>query len=130
MADAVIDVRGLVKTFGPNDGQRKDPPGHQEVEIGLAKLYRVTGEQPAQDLEIPRVTKVEMGRQFAVAGIVFLVADIRQVWRGDLKHIRTVLGERAGSGWSGEHPGEVEHANPRQRAVTFGQPFPRAVADL
>ena len=29
--------------FGP-DG-RKDPPGHQEIEIGLARLYRLTGEQ-------------------------------------------------------------------------------------
>ena len=31
----------LVRTFGPD--KRRDYPGHQEVEIGLAKLYRVTG---------------------------------------------------------------------------------------
>ncbi len=29
--------------FGPKG--RKDPPGHQEIEIGLARLYRVTGEE-------------------------------------------------------------------------------------
>jgi hypothetical protein len=30
------------REFGP--GQRCDPPGHQEIEIGLVKLYRVTGQ--------------------------------------------------------------------------------------
>lgn len=34
-ADYVCDV------FGP--GKRTDPPGHQEIEIGLCKLYRATG---------------------------------------------------------------------------------------
>jgi DUF1680 family protein len=29
--------------FGP--GKRRDVPGHQEIEIGLAKLYRVTGDE-------------------------------------------------------------------------------------
>jgi DUF1680 family protein len=33
----------LIKTFGSGPGQRRGFPGHQEVEIGLAKLYRVTG---------------------------------------------------------------------------------------
>ena len=46
------------------------------------------------------------------------------------KHVGAVLGERAGGGRSGEDPGQVEHADARQRAVAFGQPFPRAVADL
>lgn len=32
----------LVATFGPGPNQRRDPPGHQEVEIGLVKLYRLT----------------------------------------------------------------------------------------
>jgi len=31
----------LVKEFGPD--KRRDFPGHQEIEIGLAKLFRVTG---------------------------------------------------------------------------------------
>lgn len=33
----------LVRTFGP--GKRRGFPGHQEVEIGLIKLYRVTGKE-------------------------------------------------------------------------------------
>ena len=38
----------LVKTFGP--GKRKIYPGHQIVEMGLVKLYRVTGKQQYLDL--------------------------------------------------------------------------------
>jgi hypothetical protein len=33
----------LCETFGP--GKVQYPPGHQEIEIGLAKLYRVTGQE-------------------------------------------------------------------------------------
>ena len=40
-ANLVCDV------FGP--GKRTDPPGHQEIEIGLAKLYRVTGDKKYLD---------------------------------------------------------------------------------
>jgi DUF1680 family protein len=32
----------LVKTFGPEGGKRKAPPGHQIVETGLIKLYNIT----------------------------------------------------------------------------------------
>jgi len=38
----------LVRTFGP--GKRRGIPGHQEVEIGLSKLYRVTGNRQYLDL--------------------------------------------------------------------------------
>jgi DUF1680 family protein len=38
----------LCQTFGP--GRRTDPPGHQEIEIGLCKLYRATGEGKYLDL--------------------------------------------------------------------------------
>ncbi|MGB2908469.1 MAG: beta-L-arabinofuranosidase domain-containing protein [Candidatus Aminicenantaceae bacterium] len=38
----------LVRTFGPD--QRRGYPGHQEVEIGLAKLYRVTGNRDYLEL--------------------------------------------------------------------------------
>lgn len=31
----------IARVFGPD--RRRDPPGHQEIEIGLVKLYRVTG---------------------------------------------------------------------------------------
>jgi hypothetical protein len=33
----------ICSTFGP--GKRTDPPGHQEIEIGLCKLYRATGNE-------------------------------------------------------------------------------------
>ncbi|MBM4027947.1 MAG: glycoside hydrolase family 127 protein, partial [Planctomycetes bacterium] len=38
----------LCRTFGP--GKRTDPPGHQEIEIGLCRLYRVTGDSKYLDL--------------------------------------------------------------------------------
>jgi DUF1680 family protein len=38
----------LVRTFGP--GGRHDVPGHQEVELGLVKLARVTGQEKYLDL--------------------------------------------------------------------------------
>ena len=37
----------LTQVFGP--GRRLDPPGHQEVEIGLVKLYRATGDKKYLD---------------------------------------------------------------------------------
>jgi DUF1680 family protein len=38
----------LVRTFGP--GKRHVAPGHQVVEMGLAKLYRITGKKEYLDL--------------------------------------------------------------------------------
>jgi DUF1680 family protein len=38
----------LVREFGP--GKLEIPPGHEEVEIGLVKLYRATGRQEYLDL--------------------------------------------------------------------------------
>ncbi len=45
---AIKNADLLVRTFGPE--KRRDIPGHQEVEIGLAKLYRVTGKAAYLDL--------------------------------------------------------------------------------
>lgn len=33
----------ICATFGP--GKRENPPGHQQIEIGLARLYRITGDE-------------------------------------------------------------------------------------
>ncbi len=42
--DIAIKNADLIdRVFGP--GKRYDVPGHEEIEIGLAKLYRVTGEE-------------------------------------------------------------------------------------
>ena len=38
----------VCETFGP--GKLELPPGHQEIEIGLVKLYKVTGEQKYLDM--------------------------------------------------------------------------------
>ncbi len=40
----------LLRTFGTGPGQRRGFPGHQEIEIGLAKLYRATGHRAYLDL--------------------------------------------------------------------------------
>jgi len=39
----------IVRTFGPGKDQLHGVPGHQEIEIGLCKLYRVTGEEKYLD---------------------------------------------------------------------------------
>lgn len=39
---AIKNANHLYETFGP--GKREGMPGHQEIEIGLVKLYRVTGD--------------------------------------------------------------------------------------
>jgi DUF1680 family protein len=40
----------LVRTFGLGPGQRRGFPGHQEIEVGLAKLFRATGQRAYLDL--------------------------------------------------------------------------------
>ena len=42
---AIKNADLLVKTFGPEPGQLINVPGHEEIEIGLVKLYRATGEE-------------------------------------------------------------------------------------
>ncbi|MBE0640295.1 MAG: glycoside hydrolase family 127 protein [Bacteroidales bacterium] len=39
----------VVKVFGTGAGQLRGVPGHQEIEIGLVKLYRVTGNKKYLD---------------------------------------------------------------------------------
>jgi len=45
---AVKNADLLVQTFGP--GKKRAFPGHQEIEIGLSKLYRATGNRAYLDL--------------------------------------------------------------------------------
>ena len=47
---AIKNADLLCKVFGPNEGQKVVVPGHEEIEIGLVKLYRVTGEKKYLDL--------------------------------------------------------------------------------
>ncbi|NOR75929.1 MAG: glycoside hydrolase family 127 protein [Draconibacterium sp.] len=45
---ALKNAELIESVYGPD--KRHDAPGHQEIEIGLAKLYRITGEQKYLDL--------------------------------------------------------------------------------
>lgn len=45
LLDVALKSADLVdKTFGPEEGKKIDVPGHQEIELGLVKLYRATGD--------------------------------------------------------------------------------------
>src|SRR6059058_6013422 len=71
-----------------------------------------------------------MRGELAVAGIEFLVAEIRQVRSGDLQDVGAVLGERASTRRPGEDARQIEHPETRQGPITVGKFFGRAVADL
>jgi DUF1680 family protein len=48
LAVAIKSANLVAREFGP--GKRANPPGHEEIEIGLVKLYRVTGTRKYLDL--------------------------------------------------------------------------------
>jgi len=50
LAVALKNADLLLRTFGSGPGLRRGFPGHQEIEIGLAKLFRVTGRRAYLDL--------------------------------------------------------------------------------
>lgn len=60
LAIAVKNADFLVRTFGP--GKKRGFPGHQEIEIGLAKLYRVTGKK--EYLELAKFFLNERGHYY------------------------------------------------------------------
>ncbi len=45
---AIKNAELILSVYGPD--KRHDAPGHQEIEIGLSKLYRITGEKKYLDL--------------------------------------------------------------------------------
>lgn len=51
LLDVALKNADLVeRVFGPGERQRRDVPGHQEIELGLVKLYRATGQRRYLDL--------------------------------------------------------------------------------
>ncbi len=49
--DVAIKSADLIcKTFGPNEDQLHNVPGHQEIEIALVQLYRATGKKKYLDM--------------------------------------------------------------------------------
>jgi DUF1680 family protein len=51
----------IAGVFGPDEGQLKGYPGHEEIELALVKLYRATGER--KYLELARYFIDERGRK-------------------------------------------------------------------
>lgn len=49
---AVLDryMDHIAQTFGPNEGQKRGYPGHQEIEIALVRAFHATGRQKYLDL--------------------------------------------------------------------------------
>lgn len=47
---AIKNADLVASVFGPSPNQLKAVPGHEEIEIGLVRLYRVTGDQKYLDL--------------------------------------------------------------------------------
>jgi DUF1680 family protein len=88
----------MTRTFGAD--KRRDVPGHEEVELALVKLYRVTGEQKYVDLakffvdERGRTHSVEHP-QFEQGNRFFMYNDL--AYRQDQAPVR-------------EQPGAVGHA--------------------
>lgn len=62
----------ICKVFGPEPGQRIEVPGHEEVEIGLVKLYRVTGDE--KYLKLAKFFIETRGR-----------SDMRKTWGANLQ---------------------------------------------
>ncbi len=54
-------VDHIGQVFGTGPGQRRGYPGHQEIEIALIKLYRITGQR--RHLDLARYFIDERGRQ-------------------------------------------------------------------
>jgi uncharacterized protein len=50
LLEVALKNAGLIcKTFGPGPSQLQEPPGHEEIEIGLVKLFRATGDRKYLD---------------------------------------------------------------------------------
>jgi len=67
--------------------------------------------QALQRVEIARLTQIEPRRQFAMAGVIFLIIARGDVRGGDLQDIGAVLGQGARAGEAGRHASEIERAN-------------------
>ena len=91
-------------------------------DIGLAH-------QPAQDIDIARIAQIELGRKLAVPGVQFLVPEARQMRAGDLHHVGTMFGERAGTCRSGKDARQIENADARERPIAGWKRLGGAVAD-
>lgn len=78
LLDCMIKFADLIcKTFGTEEGKIHGYPGHQEVEIGLIKLYQVTGEKRYLDTAKYFIDARGVGENYF----------LREIDRTDFKHI-------------------------------------------
>lgn len=47
---AIKNADLICRTFGPGEGQIRNVPGHEEIELALVKLYRATGKKKYLDM--------------------------------------------------------------------------------
>ena len=74
-------VEHVRQTFGPSPGQRRGYCGHQEIELALVKLYRLTGERKHLDLAAYFIN--ERGRQphyFDREALARAASDPKDFW--------------------------------------------------
>jgi DUF1680 family protein len=114
LLDVALKSADLIcKTFGPQPGQLKEPPGHEEIEIGLVKLFRATGQRKYleqakffcdlrgradthklrglyQQDDMPIVEQTEAVGHAVRAGYFYSgVADVAAL-RGDAKYVQAI----------------------------------------
>ena len=86
LLDVAIKNADLVaKTFGLGEGQSREVPGHEEIEIGLCRLYQATGD--AKYLKLAQHFIDMRGRK-----------DLRPVWGAAYQDHRPVLEQKEALG--------------------------------
>ena len=86
LLDVAIKNADLVaKTFGLGEGQNREVPGHEEIEIGLCRLYQATGD--AKYLKLAQHFIDMRGRK-----------DLRPVWGAAYQDHKPVLEQKEALG--------------------------------
>jgi DUF1680 family protein len=86
LLDSMIRLADLIcRTFGPEEGQNHGYPGHQEIELALVRLYRVT--QDKKYLEQAKYSWIsgERGR------IISSRSGSRRISKGFSRNLRIMI---------------------------------------
>ncbi|KZO97219.1 glycoside hydrolase family 127 protein [Calocera viscosa TUFC12733] len=90
LSPALKYVSLVARLFGPNEGQKRGYPGHEEVEIGLMRIYELTGRKECLDLAGFFI--LERGRRDGKGEIYYdhearaRGADPYDAWSAEYKH--------------------------------------------